>query len=298
MNKDYSRRQFIQNSVGASMAFTGLNNFSDFFESKKRTMRMGLVTYQWGRDWDLNTLISNCEKNGFFGVELRTQHAHKVEINLNKAERCEVKKKFASSKVECIGYGSNFEYHSPDSQIVRQNIEQTKEYILLCKDIGASGIKVKPNYLPPEIEKEKTIAQIAASLNDCGKFAADYGQLVRLEVHGNISKEIPNIKAIFEQVTEPNVKICWNSNETDLLPPGLENNFNSIKKWFGDTVHVRELDDKIYPFQQLISLFYANDYKGWILLEGSNMPKDIIYSMKEQMALFNSMLVNSALLLK
>jgi len=50
MNKDYSRRQFIQNSVGASMAFTGLNNFSDFFESKKRTMRMGLVTYQWGRD--------------------------------------------------------------------------------------------------------------------------------------------------------------------------------------------------------------------------------------------------------
>lgn len=298
MNKDYSRRQFIQNSFGASMALTTFNNFSDFFESKKATMRMGLVTYQWGRDWNLDTLISNCEKNGFFGVELRTQHAHKVEINLNKADRLEVKKKFADSKVTCIGYGSNFEYHSPDAKIVRQNIEQTKEYILLCKDIGASGIKVKPNYLPPEIEKEKTIAQIAASLNECGKFASDYGQLVRLEVHGNISKEIPNIKAIFEQVTEPNVKICWNSNETDLLPPGLESNFNSIKKWFGDTVHVRELDDKVYPFQQLISLFYANNYKGWILLEGSNMPKDIIASMKEQMVLFNSMLINSALLLK
>jgi sugar phosphate isomerase/epimerase len=298
MNNDYSRRQFIQNSFGASMAFTGFNNFSDFFESKKRTMRFGLVTYQWGKDWNLDTLIDNCEKNGFFGVELRTQHAHKVEINLNKAERREVKKKFANSKVTCIGYGSNFEYHSPDAKIVRQNIEQTKEYILLCKDIGASGIKVKPNNLPPEIEKEKTIAQIAASLNECGKFASDYGQLVRLEVHGNISREIPNIKAIFEQITEPNVKICWNSNETDLLPLGLENNFNSVKKWFGDTVHVRELDDKVYPFQQLISLFYANDYKGWILLEGSNMPKDIIASMKEQMVLFNSMLVNSALLLK
>jgi len=288
MENDLSRRKFIQNSFGAGMALTFISA-PDFLIIKQAGMRMGLVTYQWGKDWDLPTLISNCEKTGFLGVELRTEHAHKVETNLNTAQRSEVKKRFADSKVTCIGYGSNFEYHSPDPKEVRKNIDQTKEYILLCKDIGASGIKVKPNYLPPEVPKEKTIAQIAASLNECGRFAGDNGQLVRVEVHGKFTQEIPNIKAIFEQVTDPNVKMCWNSNETDLLPPGLESNFNSVKKWFGDTVHVRNLNDTVYSFQTLISLFSSVNYNGWILLEAHDNPADKITAMKGQLALFNKM---------
>ena len=134
-------------------------------------MKFGLVTYLWAQDWDLPTIIANCEKAGYHGVELRTQHAHKVETNLNASQRAEVKRRFADSSVKCIGYGSNFEYHSPDPAILRKNIDQTKEYIKLCRDIGATGIKVKPNDLPAGVPKEKTIAQIAASLNEVGKFA-------------------------------------------------------------------------------------------------------------------------------
>ena len=292
MKNDLSRRGFIKNSVGAGLAFSVTDHLS-FLNLQQQGMRMGLVTYQWGKDWDLPTLIANCEKTGFLGVELRTQHAHKVESDLNTAQRAEVKKRFADSKVTCIGYGSNFEYHSPDPLVVRKNIDQTKEYIKLCKDIGASGLKVKPNYLPPEVPKEKTIAQIAASFNEVGKFAKDYGQLIRVEVHGQYTQEIPNMKAIFDQVTEPNVKMCWNSNETDLLPPGLEINFNSVKKWFGDTVHVRELNDPNYPYQELMNLFTGIKYNGWILMEARTEPADRVVAMKEQLALFNGMVKNS-----
>ncbi|MEP7108470.1 MAG: sugar phosphate isomerase/epimerase [Ferruginibacter sp.] len=292
MENELSRRQFIQSSFGASVALT-IDKLPDFLKTGASGMRMGLVTYQWGRDWDLPTLISNCETAGFLGVELRTQHAHKVETNLTTAQRLEVKRRFADSKVTCIGYGSNFEYHSADPKEVRLNIDQTKEYILLCKDIGASGIKVKPNFLPPEVPKEKTIAQIAASLNECGKFARDNGQLVRVEVHGKYTQEIPNMRAIFEQVTDPNVKMCWNSNETDLLPPGLESNFNSVKKWFGDTVHVRELNDRVYSFQMLLNLFTSIEYNRWILLEANGNPADRVAAMKEQLSLFNTMIENS-----
>lgn len=284
-----SRRRFIRNSFGAGMAFAVSGSLQSLV-MPQAGMRMGLVTYQWGKDWDLATLIANCEKTGFGGVELRTQHAHKVETDLSKVQRAEVKKRFADSRVACIGYGSNFEYHSPDQKELRRNIDQTKEYIKLCSDIGATGIKVKPNFLPPEVSREKTIAQIAASLNECGKYAGGYGQLVRVEVHGQHTQEIPNMKAIFEQVTEPNVKMCWNSNETDLLPPGLEANFNSVKKWFGDTVHVRKLDDKVYSFQKLISLFKEMDYKGWILLEAHDNPDDKLTAMREQLSLFKAML--------
>ena len=257
-------------------------------------MKFGLVTYLWAQHWDLSTIISNCEKAGYEGVELRTQHAHGVETSLSSAQRADVRKRFADSAVTCIGYGANFEYHSPDPAKLRENIDQTKEYIRLCSEIGATGIKVKPNDLPAEVPVEKTIAQIAASLNEVGKFAKDYGQLVRVEVHGPKTQEIPVMKAIFEQVTEPQVKMCWNCNEPDLLPPGLEANFNSVKKWFGDTVHVRELNDTTYPYQLLFDLFNTMKYDGWILLEGRTEPSDPVAAMKEQLRIFNEMISKKA----
>ncbi len=153
--KNITRRSFLQKSVAAGIGLTALNNLSAMPLMAKSKMKFGLVTYMWGFDWDLPTLIANCEKTGLLGVELRTQHAHKVETNLSAAQRAEVKKRFADSPVECIGYGANFEYHSPDPAKLRTNIEQTKEYIKLCNDIGATGIKVKPNDLPAGCAKGK-----------------------------------------------------------------------------------------------------------------------------------------------
>jgi sugar phosphate isomerase/epimerase len=293
MNINQSRRNFIQKSIIAGAGLALIDPFSAKAMMKKSKMKLGLVTYQWGKDWDLPTLIANCEKTGLLGIELRTEHAHEVEANLTASQRAEVKKRFADSPVTCLGYGSNFEYHSTNPAEVRKNIEQTKEYLQLCKDIGATGIKVKPNNLPAEVPKEKTIAQIAASFNEIGKYAKDLGQLVRVEVHGNLTQEIPNMKAIFDQVTEKSVKMCWNCNDQDLLPPGLEANFNSVKKWFGDTVHIRELNIGDYPYQDLMNLFVKMNYDGWILLEARTEPSDRIAAMIEQLVIFNKMIGNA-----
>jgi sugar phosphate isomerase/epimerase len=285
--KNISRRSFVQKGLAAGATIALLQNLKAEPSAEKHVMKFGLVTYLWAQDWDLKTIIENCEKTGYHGVELRTQHAHKVETNLTASERADVRKRFKDSTVTCVGYGSNFEYHSPDKAELRKNIEQTKEYIKLCKDIGATGIKVKPNNIPDGVPKEKTVSQIAASLNEVGKFANDFGLLVRVEVHGTHTQEIPVMKSIFDEVTEKNVRVCWNSNDVDLQPPGLEANFNTLKKWFGDTVHVRELNMNDYPYQQLFDLFRGIHYDGWILLEARTNPTDRIAAMKEQLAVFN-----------
>ena len=290
MDKNNSRRKFLQKSAVAGAGLALIDPFSIQAMLKKSKMKLGLVTYQWGKDWDLPTLISNCEKTGLLGVELRTQHAHGVETDLSATQRLEVKKRFADSPVTCLGYGSNFDYHHVDQAQVRKNIQGTKDYLKLCQDIGATGIKVKPNGVPKEVAKEKTIAQIAASFNEVGKYASDLGQVIRVEVHGKETQEIPNMKAIFDQVTEKSVKMCWNCNDQDLLSPGLVENFHSVKKWFGDTVHIRELNVGEYPYQQLMDLFLDMKYEGWILLEARTSPTDRIAAMQEQKAIFNSMI--------
>ena len=293
-NMILSRRDFLKTTTGASMALGGLVACSTKKQpaSIQAGTRFGLVTYLWGRDWDVPTLIANCTACDVLGVELRTQHAHGVEPSLSASEREDVKKRFADSPVTCIGYGSNQEYHSPDADELKKQIEGTYELIKLCHDIGASGLKVKPNDLPDGVPAEKTIAQIAASLNDVGKFAQDYGQEIRVEVHGRLTQLPANMKAIFDQVTEPNVKICWNCNEQD-LEPGLEYNFNMLKKWFGQTVHVRELNEGDYPYQQLMNLFIGMDYKGWILLEARTEPADRVAALKEQKLIFDNLIANA-----
>jgi len=294
---DISRRDFLIKSTATGLGIVAAGSISACSTSVPQKpgsgMKFGLVTYLWGKDWDLPTLIANCESTGFLGVELRTQHAHGVEPSLSAAERAEVKKRFADSSVECVGYGSNQEYHSPDPDVLQKNIDGTFELIKLCHDIGATGVKVKPNNLPDEVPPEKTIEQIGKALNKVGKYAADYGQKIRVEVHGRKTAEIPNMKAIFDHVTEPNVGICWNCNEQDLLPPGLQANFNLVKNRFGETVHIRELNEGDYPYQELFNLFVGMDYKGWILLEARTEPADRVAAMKEQLVIFNELIANA-----
>ncbi len=283
-----SRRTFLERAALAGMGASLLPNLA-LQRPQESSLRFGLVTYEWAKSWDLPTLISNCEKTNVLGVELRTQHQHGVEESLTKAQREEVKKRFQDSPVTCLGYGSNFEYHSPDPALLQENIAQTKAYIQLCHEIGATGIKVKPNFLPPEVPRSKTTAQIAESLNIVGKFAQDFGQQIRVEVHGQHTQELPVMKEIFDQVTESNVKICWNCNNEDLLPPGLAQNFDSVKKWFGDTVHVREFNSGNYPYPELFKLFSAMNYRGWILLEARTNPTDKVAALREQLELFQDL---------
>jgi sugar phosphate isomerase/epimerase len=260
-------------------------------------MRLGLVTYLWGKDWDLPTLIRNCETTNVLGVELRTQHAHGVESNLSSQQRREVKNRFADSPVTLVGLGTNFAFHHADPTRLRADIDGAKQYVKLSYDVGGSGVKVKPNNLPDEVPVEKTIEQIGRSLNELGRFAADYGQEIRVEVHGRKTSDLPIMKSIFDVATHPDVGVCWNSNEQDLAGQGLEYNFNSVKDRFAATVHIRELNVGDYPYQQLINLFVGMDYKGWILLEARTKPADRVKALAEQRVLFEQMVGNAQALI-
>ncbi|MHC4623004.1 MAG: sugar phosphate isomerase/epimerase family protein [Planctomycetota bacterium] len=296
----YSRRQFLAHSArtaAGAFAAAGLTSCGDtqpFSTGKPGSkMRLGLVTYLWAKDWDLSTLIKNCETTKVLGVELRTKHAHGVESSLNPQQRRQVKKRFSDSPVNLVGLGTNFAFHHADPEKLRQDIDGAKQYVKLSHDAGGSGVKVKPNALPQEVPVKKTIEQIGKSLNELGKFGADYGQEIRVEVHGRETSLLPIMKNIFDVADHPNVGVCWNSNEQDLAGRGLEYNFNLVKDRFGATVHIRELNVGDYPYQQLMNLFVKMDYKGWILLEARTKPDDRVRALAEQRVLFEQMVAKA-----
>ena len=233
---------------------------------KPPTMRLGLVSYNLAKDWDLATIIKNCAAARFAGVELRTTHAHGVEVSLSKTQRAEVKQRFRDSRVELMGLGSAFDYHTPDQAKLRQDIEATKEYIVLAHDVGAAGVKVRPNALPKEVPKEKTLEQIGKALRELGEFGASHGQQIRLEVHGTATSLLPNIKTILDVANHKNVGACWNSNQTDLEGEGFDHNFDLVKDRIS-SVHLRDLYLDEYPWRRLFSRLSGIHFRGYCLAE-------------------------------
>jgi len=282
--RDLSRRDLLWGGLALSVGLTARHGASAWLETppeQTKAIRLGLVTYLWGQDWDLPTLIANCEKTHMEGVELRTEHAHGVEPELPPAKRAEVKKRFADSSVVLVGLGSNEAFHHPDPKRLQRAMERTKAFIKLSHDVGGRGVKVKPNDLPKEVPQEKTIQQIGEALNHLAAFAADYGQKLRLEVHGQCAP-LPIIRKIMDVATHPNVGLCWNSNRSDLAGEGLEANFHLVKDRLADTMHVRELTAGDYPYPKLFELLVAHHYTGWILLECASKPPDRIAALIEQ----------------
>ncbi|MDG1894372.1 MAG: sugar phosphate isomerase/epimerase [Fuerstiella sp.] len=248
-----------------------------------RKLKLGLVTYNWGKAWDVPTVIRNCAATGFAGVELRSTHKHGVEITIDANRRTEVRKQFADSDVELVGLGSACEYHAVDPAVLKKNIDETKQFVRLCKDVGGTGVKVRPNGLPKERSVEQTLEQIGRSLNEVGRFAGEHGIQIRVEVHGRGTSEIAHMKTIFDIADDPNVVVCWNCNPTDLTGDGLTANYRSLQNRMG-TIHIHDLRNNKYPWEELFPLLQdttAESFTGWALLEEGSVPQDIVPAMKE-----------------
>ncbi|MEQ9407151.1 MAG: TIM barrel protein [Fuerstiella sp.] len=246
------------------------------------SLKLGLVTYNWGRDWDVPTIIRHCAATGFSGVELRSTHQHGVEITIDENRRQQVRRQFLDSEVELVGLGSACEYHAVDAAVLKKNIEETKAFVKLCRDVGGSGVKVRPNGLPKERPVPETLEQIGRSLNEVGRFAAEHGVQIRVEVHGRGTSEIPHMKTIMDIADHPNVVVCWNCNPADLDGAGLRHNYNLLQDRMG-TIHIHDLTNDAYPWQELFPLLKKTDatsFTGWTLLEDGKVPQDIVAAMR------------------
>lgn len=299
--RDFSRRNFLAQGVrvaAGALATTTLTSCSSLgtADATKRSTRtrFGFTTYQWGKDWDIPTLIDNCSRAQAFGVELRTSqsYAHGVELELSAQQRGEVKKRFEDSPVILVGLATSERYDWPEAVKLEAAIENTKSYIKLSRDTGGSGVRVFPNSFHDGVPREKTIEQIGNSLNIVGAFAADYGQQVRLEAHGNAG-DLPTIRAIMDRVDQPSVRVKLNSDKRDTSGKGFEHNFNLVKDFLGDTLHLHNLKDTGFPYQLQMDLLVKMGWGGWQMMEASDKVPDRLQALIEQRQIWDGLLANS-----
>lgn len=264
--KPSSRRRFIQMAALGAVALTtgasktSASELSLRSKTKLPPLKLGLMTYNLGKDWDIDTIIKNCTDTGFVHAELRTGHKHGVEVTLTKKERAEVKKRFRDSSIT-ISLASAFQYWYPDPAELKKNIVGTKEYLQLAADVGAIGIRVFPNASAEDVSSEKMLKQTGKALAEVGEFGYNLGVEVRVEVHGKGTGNVPVIKKILDYSNSDHVYVNWNSMASDTEGEGLESNFNMVKDRIRG-VHMHEFYSD-YPYKDFLKLLRESGYKGY-----------------------------------
>ncbi|MBN1807818.1 MAG: TIM barrel protein [Planctomycetes bacterium] len=232
-------------------------------------MKLGLVTYQMAAGWDLDKTIRMCVESGFSGLELRTTHAHGVEPGLSKRERETVRKKFEDSPVELVGLGTTVEYHSADPDELKEQIRISRDFAALAAEVGAKGIKVRPNALQVEkgVPEEKTLEQIGKGFRETAVFCAEKGVECWMEVHGRDTSHPPRIRKVLDAADHGACRVCWNCNETDKDASGsIDAHFGMLKDRISHC-HIQELWEDRYPWQHLFDMYAETGYAGYTMAE-------------------------------
>lgn len=267
-----SRRRFL--AAGAATAATPFA-LADM-PPAPRKFQLGIVTYNIAAKWDLPTLLGVLQRTKITGVEFRTTHQHGVEPTLTAGERADVKKRCADAGVTIWGLGSVCEFHSDDPATVAGHIETCKQFLGLAADLGARGVKVRPNGLRTDVPVAASVEQIGKALVPCGRAAADAGVEVWVEVHGKETQKPAAMKAIMEQCGHAAVGVCWNSNPTDVTNGSVKASFELLKPWI-KSCHINELyrdADGKYPYRELFSLLRGVGYDRYTLCEVGKTPPD------------------------
>jgi sugar phosphate isomerase/epimerase len=250
---------------------------------QKPRMHLGTVTYMLGAKMDLATLIDVCEKGGMEGVELRTSHAHAVEPSLDAQGRAKVKALFAKTQVRLVALGSVCEFHSPDAATVKKNIETCGKFVDLAADVGAWGVKVRPNGLVKDVPEDKTLRQIGEAVRECGDYAKAKGIAIVVEIHGGGTADPARMAKVMEYCKHPQVGLCWNSNPSDVKNGSIRENFDLCKAWIRHA-HVTNLGGN-YPWAELFTLLKGINYSGYAMLE-TDCKGDVVEFLRDRRAVW------------
>jgi hypothetical protein len=262
------RRQLLAAGLGAG-ALAASSPAADSPAAPAGKFRLGLVTYNIAAAWDVKTIIEVSKAVGLAAVEFRTTHKHGVEPKLSKAERKELKQRFADVGVAISGCGSICEFHSPSQEVVRTNIETCKAFCELVADIGGRGVKVRPNGLPPGVPEQKTLEQIGKALVECGKAAQDHGVEIQVEVHGRGTAEPSRMKTVMDHCGHRAVGLTWNSNPEDVKKGSVAESFKMLWPYVRNC-HINQLwkdSAGVYPYRELFRLFREQGYDRYTLIE-------------------------------
>ena len=230
-------------------------------------MRLSLDTYVICKEMSLEHILKLLAANGYDGVEFRCEHEqqHGIELEASADERKRLRKQIedAGIKVSSLSTSRRFEWPEPERR--QEEIERSKRYVELARDMGCGRIRVFGNNFPKGVEKQEVVRYVGESLRQIGEFCKGTGVDVLLEMHGEFYYWEHALRAV-EIADHRNVAINYNCDRRDLVNGSVAETYGRVKHQIRH-VHMHDLADGQFPYVELFQLLKDDGYQGFMSLE-------------------------------
>ena len=275
--KNTTRRDFLQTSavlLAASIAGSS-------FEFKKNKSSLSFSSLGCP-DWNFDQIVKFAVENQYGGIELR---GIQRELDLTKckefssaASRSATIKLMKENGLNFVGLGSSATMHFDDLLLRKKNLDEGRSFIDLAQEIGCANIRVFPNLLPKDKDKDATMELIVKGLMELGDHAKGSSVNVLMETHGDLVK-IDDVEKIMQQAKHEHVGLVWDvTNMWTLTKEPPAQAYERLKKYIRHT-HIKDakmVDGKLQytylgkgevPIFEAIDALIKGGYKGFYSFE-------------------------------
>jgi len=130
--------------------------------------------------------------------------------------------------------------HHADAAVRKKNLDEAKSFIQLAQELNCPYIRVFPDKLPKEQDKNETIDLIVNGLVELGDYAKGTGVTVLMETHGDVV-EIADIEKIMQSAAHPGVGLVWDIvNMWSVTKETPADAYAKLKKYIRHT-HIKDM---------------------------------------------------------
>jgi sugar phosphate isomerase/epimerase len=164
----------------------------------------------------------------------------------------------------------------------KENLEEAKRFIDLAQKINCPYIRVFPNNLPKEQDKQATMELIIEGLHGLGEYAKGTNVKVLMETHGELVHS-EDLEKIMQSVNHPQTGLIWDvANMWTITKEPPAQVYGKLKKYIHHT-HIKDgkiingevqyvfLGQGEVPIFEAIDLLQKGGYKGYYSFEWEKM---------------------------
>ncbi len=233
-------------------------------------------------DWSFDKIIDFAKDNQYSGIEVRGI-LHQMDLPLvpefttNEAITTTMKK-MSDRGLKFVDLGSSCALHFPKGEERTKNIDEGKRFIDLAAKLNCPYIRVFPNQIPKDRDRQETLNLIIEGLKELGTYASNTNVTVLLESHGELIFK-KDLLFVMEGAASSHVGLVWDICNMWIVtkePP--EEVYATLKPYIRHT-HIKDLKIEngkeeyvllgtgIVPIFQAIDLLYKNNYPGFYSFE-------------------------------
>ncbi len=272
-----NRKEFLQTSA---LALAGLVVGSSF-DPRKKSPLLSFSTLGCP-DWTFQQIADFAVQHGYKGIEVR---GIQRQMDLTKCPEFNTEENRKTTMalmrqkgLQFVGLGSSANLHVPEGAEWDKNMNEAKRFIDLAQQINCPYVRVFPNKLPPEEDKNTVIARMAKRLVQLGDYTKEKNVSVLMETHGDVVR-IEDLTTIMQAANHSNVGLVWDiCNMWTITKEPPAQAFQQLKKYIRHT-HIKDaklvdgkpqytlLGQGEVPIFEAIDALQKGGYKGYYSFE-------------------------------